>query len=81
MPCPTPTAITERRTSAFLVATMPWPQRPCRGRTSELSSRRDRRHLITTRVVRENSAILIEDLAAGDMVADHVVARATWDAV
>jgi hypothetical protein len=37
--------------------------------------------LTTTRVVRQNQAILIEDLAAGDMVADYVVARATWDAV
>ena len=43
--------------------------------------RRDYLHKVTTRVVRENQTIAIEDLAVRNMVRDHSLARSISDAV
>jgi putative transposase len=42
--------------------------------------RRDTLHKLTTRLVRENQTIVIEDLAVRNMVANHSLARAISDA-
>jgi putative transposase len=42
--------------------------------------RRDLLHKLTTRLVRENQTIMIEDLAVGNMVRNHSLARAISDA-
>ncbi|MEU7826290.1 RNA-guided endonuclease TnpB family protein [Catellatospora sp. NPDC049133] len=42
--------------------------------------RRDHLHQLTTRLVRENQAIVIEDLAVANMVKNHRLARAIGDA-
>lgn len=42
--------------------------------------RRDHLHKLTTRLVRENQAIVIEDLAVANMVKNHSLARAISDA-
>ncbi|MEU8236812.1 RNA-guided endonuclease TnpB family protein [Actinoplanes missouriensis] len=42
--------------------------------------RRDHLHQLTTRLVRENQTIVIEDLAVGNMVKNHTLARAISDA-
>lgn len=42
--------------------------------------RRDYLHKITTRLVRENQTVVIEDLAVGNMVKNHTLARAISDA-
>jgi putative transposase len=42
--------------------------------------RRDHLHQLTTRLVRENQAIVIEDLAVSNMVKNHSLARAISDA-
>ncbi|AMW08683.1 transposase [Streptomyces qaidamensis] len=42
--------------------------------------RRDHLHKLTTRLVRENQTIVIEDLAVRNMVRDHTTARAVSDA-
>ncbi|MGG2459864.1 RNA-guided endonuclease InsQ/TnpB family protein [Streptomyces sp. RGM 3693] len=43
-------------------------------------SRRDRLHKLTTRLVRENQTIVIEDLTVRNMVKNHTLARAISDA-
>ena len=42
--------------------------------------RRDHLHKLTTRLVRENQAVVIEDLSVGNMVRNHSLARAISDA-
>jgi putative transposase len=42
--------------------------------------RRDFLHKLTTRLVRENQTVVIEDLAVGNMVKNHALARAISDA-
>jgi putative transposase len=42
--------------------------------------RRDHLHKLSTRIIRENQAVIIEDLAVRNMVANHTLARAISDA-
>jgi putative transposase len=42
--------------------------------------RRDHLHKLTTRLVRENQAVVIEDLQVRNMVCNHSLARAISDA-
>ncbi len=42
--------------------------------------RRDHLHKLTTRLVRENQTIVIEDLSVRDLVSDHTLAKAISDA-
>src|SRR6185312_9037275 len=42
--------------------------------------RRDGLHKLSTRLVRENQTVVIEDLAVGNMLGNHALARAISDA-
>ena len=42
--------------------------------------RRDHLHKLSTRIIRENQTVVIEDLAVGNMVKNHSLARAIHDA-
>jgi putative transposase len=42
--------------------------------------RRDMLHKLSTRIIRENQTVIIEDLPVRNMVRDHTLARAISDA-
>ncbi len=54
--------------------------RPARVHAHVADRRRDHLHKLTTRLVRENQAVVIEDLNVGGMVRNHRLARAIADA-